>query len=161
MSKVEIDLQNLSTLDAEIKIRENRKIALQSELEGLAKEINTLQDKCNKEIARAKQDCDIACQEKTNEADKVLKEAKQKLEAAAQREKDSEAIAEQMSQLEERNKQISQEQKDADNTMALATEKEHKANLLIEQYTKRLNEIGGVKEEVKEKAEEEKPKKKK
>jgi hypothetical protein len=157
MSKVEIDLQNLSTLDAEIRIKENRKIALQSELESLAKEISTSQDKNNKEIAQAKQLCEIECREKINEANRILKSAEEKLKAVSQREKDSEAISEQMKQLEEKSRGIAEAQKIAEKSLSSATEKEHKADLLIEQYTKRLNELGGVKEETKE----EKPKKKK
>ena len=150
MSKIELDLQNLSTLDAEIKIRENRKISLQAELESLMRELSILQDKSGKEIALAKQQCENECQEKINEANGLLKEAKKKLALAEQREKDSDAINEQVRQLDIKSKSTAEAQKTADNALSIATEREHKANLLIEQYTKKLNEIGGIAKESKE-----------
>ena len=55
MGKIEVDLQNLSALEVEIKLREGRKMTLQSELESISAEINSMQDRSNKEIALAKQ----------------------------------------------------------------------------------------------------------
>lgn len=147
MSKIEVDLQNLSALEVEIKLREGRKISLQSELESLAKELNTQRDETNKEIARLKQQCETECQVKAVEADKLLKEAENKLKTIQQRERDSEIINEQIKQLDEKSKAVAETQREAEGAISLATEREHKANLLIEQYTDRLNEIGGVKEE--------------
>ncbi|MDI6732323.1 MAG: hypothetical protein QME16_00120 [Planctomycetota bacterium] len=158
MSKIEVDLQNLSTLDAEIKLKESRKIALNAELETLAKEIISAQDRANKEIAQMKQSCDDECQEKIVKVNKLLKEAQAKLALVEQREKDSEAIREQMAKLQETGKSISDMQKSADKVIATASEKEHKASLLIEQYTKKLEELSEKPKE--EKPKEEKPKKK-
>jgi len=161
MSKIEVDLQKLSTLEVEINLMEKRKLVLQTDLESLTKEVNSLKDKTNKEIAQQKQQNDAECQEKINEANKVLKDTKEKFKIAEQREKDSEAINEQIKKLNEKQSAVADSEKQAQTALSLATEKEHNANLLIEQYTKKLDEIGGVaKEKVEEKKEEKKSKKK-
>jgi len=150
MGKIEIDLQNLSALEVEIKLRESRKMTLQSELEKVSAEINSMQDRNNKEIALAKQQCEDECQEKVVKAANILREAEQKLKTAEQRERDSAVIEGQMKRLDEKNKASAETQKSADNALALALEKAHKADLLIEQYTKRLDELGEKKEGKKE-----------
>ena len=150
MGKIEIDLQNLSALEVEIKLRESRKMTLQSELEKVSAEINSMQDRNNKEIALAKQQCEDECQEKVVKAANILREAEQKLKTAEQRERDSAVIEGQMKRLDEKNKASAEAQKSADNALALALEKAHKADLLIEQYTKRLDELGEKKEGKKE-----------
>ena len=58
-----------------------------------------------------------------------------------------------MKRLDEKNKAAAEAQKSADNALALALEKGHKADLLIEQYTKRLDELGEKKENKKEEKE--------
>ena len=150
MGKIEIDLQNLSALEVEIKLRESRKMTLQSELEKVSAEINSMQDRNNKEIALAKQQCEDECQGKAVKAANILREAEQKLKTAEQRERDSAVIEGQMKRLDEKNKASAEAQKSADNALALALEKAHKADLLIEQYTKRLDELGEKKEGKKE-----------
>jgi len=150
MDKIEIDLRNLSALEVEIKLRESRKMTLQAELERISAEANFVKDKSNKEIALAKQQCEAECQEKIVKAANILKEAGQKLKTAEQRERDSAVIEGQMKRLDEKNKASTETQKSADSALALALEREHKANLLIEQYTKRLDELGEKKENKKE-----------
>lgn len=149
MAGTEDNLQKLFKIGAEIKSLEKRKIVLESNLENLTKELNFLKDNTNKEIALQKQQCNDECQTLKNEANKILKEAEDKLRTAEARKEDSEAINELIAKLNEKIMEHRELQKEADKALSSAAEREYKANLLIEQYKKRLEELGETKKEKK------------
>lgn len=136
-----VDLEKLSTLETEIKLLEGKISVKQSDLENITRECNVLQDKTNKEIAQQKQQCDIECQGKINEANRILKNAESKLKTAEKRKEESEVIEEQVKNLTEKQKAFEDTQKELDRLRSSYSEKEKKAELLIEQYEKKLKEL--------------------
>lgn len=142
MSKIEIDLENLSTLEREIKLLESRKGSLVSEIETLTKEAASLMDKAIKEVAAMKQSAESEAQEVVNRAKATLKESEAKLSTVLSREKDSEAIAQLQKSLDDRQKFLAEESKKNEVWAVSLGDKEKKAQLLIEQYTQKLREIG-------------------
>lgn len=136
-----VDLEKLSALETEIKIIEGRISTKQSELENIIKECNILKDNTNKEIARQRQQCDIECQEKVVEANKLLKSVEAKLKTVEKREEDSKVIEGQIKKLDEKSKAFKDTEKEVEALKISCLEKEKKAELLIGQYEKKLIEL--------------------
>ena len=140
----------LKNVNKKIQELESRKSSLESEIDKKREELTRMVQNIDKEIDQKIQKVGAEAQEHITRANKLLKEAETKLKTAEQRERDSAVIEGQMKRLDEKNKASAEAQKSADNALALALEKERKANLLIEQYTKRLDELGEKKEGKKE-----------
>ncbi len=141
MTKIEIDLNKLSTLQQEITLFENRKNTLEIKIETLNRECGILKDITEKEIAQKVQDCDIACQEKIVKADSLLKVSEIKLKAINIREEESLVIEQMQKSLDEKIKLLSEKEKEINELRKSLADKEKKAELLIEQYTKKLEEL--------------------
>lgn len=141
MGEIKVDLEKLSILDQEIGIMESKKKSLESDLENLTKECNTMKDLASKEIAQSKQQNDAECQEKQVIADSILKEAKSKLATAEVRLEESLTIDKQIKELDKKTKLFKETEKQLEEAKIQCAERENKANLLIEQYKKKLDEL--------------------
>jgi hypothetical protein len=141
MATIEVDLQKLSVLGQEISILESKKKSLESDIERLSQECATMKDLANKEIAQAKQQNDAEFQEKQVIADAILKEAKSKLATAEVRLKESLTIDKQIKELDKKTKLFKETEKQLEDAKIQCAERENKANLLIEQYKKKLDEL--------------------
>ena len=136
-----VDLEKLSTLETEIKLLEGRISAKRGELENITKECNSLKDKTNKEIAQQKQLCDIECQEKTVKTDKLLKDTENKLKTIETREQDTKVIEGQIKELDKKTKAFGDTKKETEALRVSCIDREKKADLIIEQYSKKLTEL--------------------
>jgi len=141
MSKIEIDLQKMSTLEQEIELLEKKKKTLESDLEVLSRECNSIKDSANKEVAQLKQSCESECQEKNVKADAILKKAESSLASAVKREVDSLVIEKQIKELDKKSKEFKETEKQLEVIKISCIEREKKADLLIKQYEKKLDEL--------------------
>jgi hypothetical protein len=141
MATIEVDLQKLSVLGQEISILESKKKSLESDIERLSQECATMKDLASKEIAQSKQQNDAECQEKQVIADAILNEAKSKLATAEVRLKESLTIDKQIKELDKKTKLFKETEKQLEDAKIQCAERENKANLLIEQYKKKLDEL--------------------
>ena len=114
---------------------------LENDIDKKKTEIVKMTQQVDKEIADKIDKAAIGAQEKINEANRKLKEAEKKLKTAEQREKDSEAINILIKGLDKKSEAFKAERKELDTLRSTLTEKEHKADLLIEQYKKKIGEI--------------------
>lgn len=140
MSKM-VDLEKLSSLQEELKILSGRKMSEETELEKIRNECISLKRETDKEIAQAKQKFEQEIQEKRVEIDKLEKSLNKRQEEIASRERESEAVEQEHEQLQKEKKDLQQEKKDLEAAKASCAEREHKADLLIEQYEEKLKEL--------------------
>ncbi len=139
MSKIASAIEKL--VAEEVKEAEAKKAELLVQSEVIEKENNKKKSDSGKEIAKMKAECEIYCLEKTKEADVILKEAKDKLKTAEKREEESEAIKSLIKDLDEKIKALESEKKEIESLKADALEKMNKAELTIEQYNKKIDEL--------------------
>ena len=143
MSKLSEGISKL--IDEEIKVVESKKAVLLNDVEALNKKITDDKSSAEKEIARKIAQCEADCRERINEANSLLKEAREKLATATQREADSLAINQLIKKLEEKTKSLKDDEKSFANIKSVTLEKEKKAELIIEQYNKKLAELSEIK----------------
>jgi len=141
MATIEVDLQKLSVLDQEIIILERKKKSLENELERLANECNRIKDMANKEIAQQKQLCESECQEKLNKAGALLEDVNKKLSTADKRIGESLVIEKQIKELDKKTKEFKEREKQIELAQISCAEREKKADLIIEQYKKKIDEL--------------------
>jgi hypothetical protein len=145
MSKVTVDLENLGNLDSEIKLLEKKKERIIKDMEDSQKSILSNESNSEKKIAQAEQDLKIKIAE---ENAKIVSEHKT-LDA---REKDIQTREKEVAEVHKLHKALDsarisfKEDIDlTDKAKANYLEKEHKAQLLIDQYTKKLEELETLK----------------
>lgn len=139
MSDLKKNLDKL--IEAELKELEAKKSVLTSEIEALEKQCITLKSDTDKEIAQNKAQCEVKCNEDLNAAAALLKEAKEKNDTADKRLAESEIINKQITDLAEKTKSFKDTEKELTAAKASCAEREEKANLLIDQYKKKLDEL--------------------
>ncbi len=128
-------------IEAELQEVEAKKAGLLIEVEALEKKCIILQNETEKEIAAKKAQCEIKCNEDLNAAAALLKEAKEKNETADKRKEDSVVIEKQIKDLEEKSKAFKDKEKEIESLKISCLEKEKTLDLLIEQETKKLEEL--------------------
>lgn len=140
-----VDLEKLSTLETEAELLDARIKAKEVELEAITKECNTLRDLTNKEVAQQRQKCDIECQEKATKVDNLLKDAEEKLATADTREKESLIIEKYIKELNAKAKAFEDTKKEVETIKISCLEREKKADLIIGQYNKKIEELNAKK----------------
>ena len=142
MSEIKVDLEKLATLEKELEILGSKVSAKAGELEILTRECDTLRSNAEKEATQIKQQAQGEAQEIINKANALFTEAQEKLTTVQKREEESKAIELLQKNLSDSQKAV-EEQRISNNAMRISLgDKERKAELLIEQYEKKLLELG-------------------
>ena len=141
MSKITVDLENLGNLESEIKILEKKKERIIKDMEDSQKSILSNESDSEKKIVKAEQDLKIRIAEENAKIDLKHKELNQREKDIQTRETELADVHEQFVKLAEAKKSFKDDIDLTDKAKANYLEKEHKADLLIEQYTKKLEEL--------------------
>lgn len=132
-------LKNLNKKIAEL---ESQKSSLENEIDKKREELSKMIQEVNKEIDQKIQKASEGTQTKIFEANELLKKAELKLKTAEKRESESLVIEKQHEDLNKAIKDFDVTKKAVDGLRVSCLEKEKKAELLIEQYSKKLQELG-------------------
>jgi chromosome segregation ATPase len=128
-------------LAGELKDLKEKKAVLEAEIVSLTAQCDKVKSDTDKEVAQKKAQCDIECNDNLNVANTLLKEAKESNALADKRKEESVIIEKQMADLEEKSKKFKDTEKEIESVRISLLEKEKKAELLIEQYNKKLEDL--------------------
>ena len=142
MSEIKVDLEKLATLEKELEILGSKVSAKAGELEILTRKCDTLRSNAEKEATQIKQQAQGEAQEIINKANALFTEAQEKLTTVQKREEESKAIELLQKNLSDSQKAVEEQRISNDTMKASLGDKERKAELLIEQYEKKLLELG-------------------
>ena len=135
----------LKNINAEIKKLESKKMALDSEIGQKQESLDHYKSEIEKEIEAKRSELSIKIQEENQKIDLRHKELNAREKDIVAREKEVAEIAESHKKLNEAKISFKEEIDLTDKAKARYLEKEHKAQLLIEQYTKKLEELEALK----------------
>lgn len=145
MSKVTVDLENLGNLDSEIKILEKKKERIINDMEDSQKSILSNESISEKKIAQAEQDLKIKTASENSKLDIRSKDLDKREKDIVTREKEVAEVHKLHKALDEARISFKEDIDITDKAKARYFEKEHKAQLLIDQYTKKLEELEALK----------------
>lgn len=122
-----------------------QKERLTVEIERLQAECAKLKDGTAKEIAQIKAQCDLECRVAITQAKAYLKESVEKLETATMREAESLTIEVQIKKLDEKSEGLKEAQKEAESLKIASLQKQKEAEMIIEQYNRKLEDLAKAK----------------
>lgn len=128
-------------VEGELRELKEKKSSLEADIVSLTAQSDKLKSDTDKEIAQKKAQCDIECNDNLNAANALLKEAKEKNDLADKRKEESAIIEKQVKDLEDKTKKLKDTEKELESIRASLLEKDKKAELLIEQYNKKLEDL--------------------
>ena len=135
----------LKNINAEIKKLESKKMALDSEIGQRQESLDHYKSEIEKEIERKRSELSIKIQEENQKIAIKHKELDARERDINTREKEIANIHEDLKKLEEARKSFKENIDLTDKAKAMYLDKERKAQLLIEQYTKKLEELEALK----------------
>ena len=135
----------LKNINAEIKKLESKKASLDSEIGQKQEALDHYKSEIEKEIEAKRSELSIKIQEENQKIDIRHKELDAREKDIKTREKEVAEIREAHKKLEEARISFKEDIDLTDKAKAMYLEKEHKAQLLIEQYTKKLEELEALK----------------
>jgi chromosome segregation ATPase len=138
---VEKILKNLSNLQAEEKALSKRIALREKELDDKVKEVTDFVKETEKRMAKEESDFNKRYSLIEANMNKKLSELAQREKDIETKEGEQKRIEKDWNDLKEAQKAFKSMQEDVDRAMGLAVEKEKKADLLIEQYNKKLSEL--------------------
>jgi len=147
-------------IKSELKALDSRKKFVSSEIEVLVNQRDKILGDAEKSARATKQACDRECIKLKNEAQNIRKKAQELLSTAETRDSDTLVIQDQVKALDEQKKAFAEEKKNAASAKTKSLTDQKKAKLLIEQYEKKLAELGSAPKTEKKKAAKKKPSKK-
>ena len=145
MSKITVDLESLGNLDSEIKILGKKKERIIKDMEDSQKSILSNESVSEKKIAQAKQDLKVKTAEENAKITSEYKKLDAREKDIVTREKEVANVHELHKALDEARISFKEEIDITDKAKARYLEREHKAQLLIDQYTKKLEELEALK----------------
>jgi len=145
MSKITVDLESLGNLDSEIKILGKKKERIIKDMEDSQKSILSNESASEKKIAQMEQDLKVKTAEENAKLNIRSKDLDAREKDIKTREKEVANVHELHKALDEARISFKEDIDITDKAKARYLEREHKAQLLIDQYTKKLEELEALK----------------
>ena len=145
MSKITVDLESLGNLDSEIKILGKKKERIIKDMEDSQKSILSNESASEKKIAQMEQDLKVKTAEENAKLNIRSKDLDAREKDIVTREKEVANVHELHKALDEARISFKEDIDLTDKAKASYLEREHKAQLLIDQYTKKLEELEALK----------------
>ena len=145
MSKITVDLESLGNLDSEIKILGKKKERIIKDMEDSQKSILSNESVSEKKIAQMEQDLKVKTAEENAKLNIRSKDLDAREKDIVTREKEVANVHELHKALDEARISFKEDIDLTDKAKASYLEREHKSQLLIDQYTKKLEELEALK----------------